>query len=56
MASTNLRNGKRAACNHRVTGCTREVAKHERSVRDARGVPESSTSFLNALQTPQVLS
>ena len=36
-------------------GCTREVAKHERSVRVARGVAESNSSFLSALQTPQVL-
>lgn len=31
------------------------VAKHERSVRVARGVPERNSSFLSALQTPQVL-
>ena len=29
-------------------GCTREAAKHERSVRVARGVAECDSSFLSA--------
>ena len=37
LSKLKLRNGKGAACNHGVMECTREVAKHKRSVRVARG-------------------
>ena len=34
--------------------CTRKFGEHERSIRVARGVAESNSNFLSALQTSQV--
>ena len=36
-------------------GCTEEFGEHERSVRVARGVAESNSSFLSALQLPKCI-
>ena len=48
---TDLRIGSCLACVYRVTDARGE---HERSLRVARGVVESNSSFLSALQTSQV--
>ena len=49
-----LRIGSCLACVNRVMDARGKFGEHERSVRVARGVAESNSSFLSALQTSQV--
>ena len=48
-----LRIGSCLACVYRVMDARGKFGEHERSVRVARGVAESNSSFLSALQTSQ---
>ena len=49
-----LRIGSCLACVYRVMDARGKFGEHERSIRVARGVAESNSSFLSALQTSQV--
>ena len=48
-----LRIGSFLACVYRVMDARGKFGEHERSVRVARGIAESNSSFLSALQTSQ---
>ena len=49
-----LRIGSCLACAYRVMDARGKFGEHERSIRVVRGVAESNSSFLSALQTSQV--
>ena len=49
----NLRIGSCLPCVYRVMDARGKFREHERSVKVARGVAESNSSFLSALQTSQ---
>ena len=49
-----LRIGSCLACVYRVMDARGKFGEHERNVRVVRGVAESNSSFLSALQTSQV--
>ena len=49
-----LRIGSCLACVYRVMDARGKFGEHKRSVRVARGIAESNSSFLSALQTSQV--
>ena len=52
--ASKLRIGSCLACVYRVMDACGKFGEYERSVRVARGVAESNSSFLSALQTSQV--
>ena len=52
--ASHLRIGSCLACVYRVMDARGKFGEHERSVRVARGVAESNSSFLSALETSQV--
>ena len=49
-----LRIGSCVACAYRVMDARGKFGEHERSVKVARFVAESNSSFLSAVQTSQV--